>query len=220
MPLINRCGGGSAELQTKSKDITDPSYPSVEVIPDEGYDGLSKVTVKAKLIERTATPSVESQTIFPYSGYCGLSRVNVEACPWVWDNCTLSSGDVNRGNFTTDMIRYKATNGKRRIPRFILVTQNFSYATSRNADEIVALEITITEYPAGGYQCSVYAYTYGGVPVFESVDEDSVAGGFDTDHFGLGVYDNDDELGWQIALVGSGGYKFNTDDQHHVFAMY
>lgn len=42
MPLINRCGGGSAELQNKT--VT-PKASTQYVKPGTGYDGLSQVTV-------------------------------------------------------------------------------------------------------------------------------------------------------------------------------
>ena len=77
MPLINRVGGGGAELQSKSVDITNPSYPYVTVTPDEGFDGLSQVTANAKLIERSVNPGTEALQVDPLSGYVGLSRVYV-----------------------------------------------------------------------------------------------------------------------------------------------
>lgn len=77
MPLINRCGGGSADLQTKSKT---PLPETKTYYPDSGYDGFSSFTVGAippsyKLPshiqeEKTWTPTDTEQTIIHEGAYC------------------------------------------------------------------------------------------------------------------------------------------------------
>lgn len=77
MPLINRVGGGSAELQSKT---VKPTTSEQKITPDDGYDGLSDVIVNAmKLQTRAVTPTTSSQTITPSSLYDGLAKVTVNA---------------------------------------------------------------------------------------------------------------------------------------------
>lgn len=83
MPLINRVGGGSAELQSKTVKST-TSQQTIE--PDEGYDGISEITVSPiKLQSRTGTnaitPSASTQNITPSSLYDGLSKVEIKPIP-------------------------------------------------------------------------------------------------------------------------------------------
>lgn len=81
MPLINRCGGGSAELQSKTVDMY-PSFTGIDVVADAGYDGLAKVTVNpvefsGKYVSCTveSTKTITLKSLFPY----GLDTTDTEA---------------------------------------------------------------------------------------------------------------------------------------------
>ncbi len=81
MPLINRVGGGSVELQTKK---VAPTTTEKTYTPDDGYDGFSQFTVEAMDVakmqsNKTVTPTTSQQSITPDSGYDGLSKVTVNA---------------------------------------------------------------------------------------------------------------------------------------------
>ena len=68
-------GGTEPVLQAKS---VSPTTSQQVVIPDQGYDALSSVTVSAATKQpKTVSPNANTQTITPDSGYYGLSSVTV-----------------------------------------------------------------------------------------------------------------------------------------------
>ena len=74
--LEGKTVGGTPNLQEKTVTANG------EVTPDEGYDGLSKVTVNVPtptptLQAKSVTPGKAGKVITPDSGYDGLSRVTV-----------------------------------------------------------------------------------------------------------------------------------------------
>lgn len=71
--------GGGDNIVLQSKTVS-PSTDAQTVLPDDGYNGLSQVTVNAiKTQSKSVAPSTKSQTVMPDSDYDGLSQVVVDA---------------------------------------------------------------------------------------------------------------------------------------------
>lgn len=77
MANMFECGVGVPKLQ--SKTVAPHTYAQT-VKPDNNYDGISQVEVKAVALQaKTVAPSASVQTVKPDSGYLGLSQVTVNA---------------------------------------------------------------------------------------------------------------------------------------------
>ena len=60
--------------------VVSPTDETVVVLPDDGYSGLTRVTVTAvEMQEKSVNPTTSAQTVEPDSDKTGLSRVNVSA---------------------------------------------------------------------------------------------------------------------------------------------
>jgi hypothetical protein len=72
-------GQHTEAMQTKS---VEPSLEEQVIIPDSGYEGLSRVNVgRVPLQAKTATPGAAAQVVEADEGAMGLSRVTVEGVP-------------------------------------------------------------------------------------------------------------------------------------------
>lgn len=74
---IYNLGGGGGQPVLQAKQVT-PSVSQQIILPDDGYDGLSKVDIAATPLEtRAVNPSTSSQIITPSSNSIGFSSVTV-----------------------------------------------------------------------------------------------------------------------------------------------
>ena len=90
---VNVEGGGSVVMQSK---VVDPSSGQLSVTPDDGYTGLSEVTVNAVATEsKTVDASTNQQIIEPGQGYAGLSQVTVNAVTSSIDS-NITPGNIRK----------------------------------------------------------------------------------------------------------------------------
>lgn len=75
---ISKITGTAPNLQEKT--VSASVYNNVNVVADDAYDGLSKVTItKIKRQDKEITPTTSEQTITADEEYDGLKQVNVKA---------------------------------------------------------------------------------------------------------------------------------------------
>lgn len=90
MPFINRCGD-----VPKFQEKTAASLSTQQTItPDEGYDGLSKVTVNAPIYQtKTIT---ENGIVAPDAGYAGLTSVTINTPYNAYFTYTVATSEFKR----------------------------------------------------------------------------------------------------------------------------
>ena len=82
MLLYKAISGGQVSVNAQTKTAT-PSGIQQTILPDDGYDYLSEVTVNAINSQtKIVTPSGTQQTVLPDDGYDYLSEVTVNAVPY------------------------------------------------------------------------------------------------------------------------------------------
>lgn len=94
--LLGRNSNGSAPaiLQEKSES---PSQVEQIITPDEGYNGLSQVTISAAELEaKSVSPSTSQVDVTPGDGKYGLSSVTVEAVTSSID-ANIAAGNIRKG---------------------------------------------------------------------------------------------------------------------------
>lgn len=74
-------GSISTAKEGQEKSVTITENGTTEVLPDDGYDGLDKVTINVQVSptiqEKRVSPTTEAQEVVPDTGYDGLSKVTI-----------------------------------------------------------------------------------------------------------------------------------------------
>ncbi len=91
------------ELNLQEKSVAPTAGVEMNVTPDEWYDGLSKVTINAKIPdgykipvtqEKSVAPTVGKETpVVPDAGYDGLSKVTVSAIELQEKSIEITGGE-------------------------------------------------------------------------------------------------------------------------------
>lgn len=86
--------GGSPTLQTKSVSLTNKNGQTFSA--DNGYDGLSQITVTPNNQARTVTPTKQQQSLTVNSGYSGNGTITVNAVTSSIDS-NITAGNIKNG---------------------------------------------------------------------------------------------------------------------------
>lgn len=79
--LFGKISFAALKEALQDKTVT-PGRDQLIVVPDDGFGGLSSVTVEAVALQvKSVSPSTSAQTVAPDDGYSGLAEVTVGAAP-------------------------------------------------------------------------------------------------------------------------------------------